>query len=1210
MSGFERFKGRTRINTNLPDFGADSRQIAQDFNQQSADFLGMSRSFFGMALEDAKKEGAQAGKNALILQPDGSIARMSPPEGAGSAYLDAFQGQQNQAYSSEMSLALKTKADQILKLGQRDPEAALKAVDEEYLPFAAKLSSNAGDMAPSVNLRGEAFRQALTNSLQAIIAQGIHDDNVAKINTQLDTMAANIANQHAAGVDANESGAEEVSLLDIMEGDYLFELETARKNRALTAQEYENKKVTLIESRVQGQYIAAVNPHLENNDVVSAMAALFDAEKNPPPGFSQADMGKLTAAAMTTVKNHIELRNRKDTEATKTIAKDLEYTVSRVNDVLLKGEATKPIIDGIFLPLMGNMQHPKVQAAYFRAMSMTQTQIKDAMGGVYERAIIEDMNSLELGKNGVLWMKKNIRDGKYGPKTNDALTKFYSWQKSAMKNMLTKARKGDDDQRFRMWTISVESGMATPSTLTDWMREDSDMGRWARENRGKLREVLTQFDKSRGWSNSKADASPGGVDYWKRHFGQNPIDIMTAKPDQLRDLAADKGNLHHLPPTVKTVLTNWRIGAQKPDKGRQILNIWKAYELAGHGHKLPGMNELQVGQLEAALAAHDRDPVKGYAGFVSNLTIRSDEQIGTEKVGKEIISDEPVFRELVETQLKAISEDSAAWDQLINGLLGNKNIFGSELVSRTNFSDTDLTYDMMSPGFRRLLHKHFYTAYTTNIAFGNKEQAVAMALDAISGTMAGSTNFVEGNSRLVTHSWEKAVGTQYDPEKMLQATYLSMLDRIEAKIKASGYKPDQLNEDTVFTLFTKDSDLLNLVEGLVSLGQRGEVSDSIYNLATGRFQYGALSGGDVGQTFREQIADFGRYSQARKEGRLFLRSTNPGANTFDVALKLGDLDDNNIVWIRNVRPDHVEKAQYLKGEWDAQNAERMAQDVFNVTLSAFNPDVDTSTLRSQPSRFQLGGGRLLGRESSISEPFPEGETTPWLTQPAEPFDGSDRLSEPTAFQLQRGPLSADGEPDPIDLEAHQNRLRGEPVTGDQITAAPQQPPAAAPAPAPAPAPTLAPQPIPTIDLTPPASPAASPAGAVDANYDEFTGKVISTFAQIESSGGKFKRNKKSGSTATGTYQVTDGTATGPQPKELVRLGLKPAKSTSMDDKDAYALDRVSALLTYFTGDLDKVAVAWYKGFSGAKKWDGKLKSLSAKERNYVKKWRKEYQRQL
>lgn len=333
----------------------------------------------------------------------------------------------------------------------------------------------------------------------------------------------------------------------------------------------------------------------------------------------------------------------------------------------------------------------------------------------------------------------------------------------------------------------------------------------------------------------------------------------------------------------------------------------------------------------------------------------------------------------------------------------------------------------------------------------------------------------------------------------------------------------------------------------------------------GKGQIGVFEGGDYGDTVWDQIGDKGRFAQAIEDKRVFLRISDVSKKIFDVGLQLGDKEDG-LIWIRNVRFDGEEVAEATRQKWGDENWKRMFHYIHDPTLETFPVKRPTYNMED---------------------------------------------AEPTPFQLQRGSFSADGEPKPIDLEAYQNRLRGEPVTGDQITAAPQQPPAAAPAPAPAPAPTLAPQPIPTIDLTPQWNPDHSPRRlGVDADSDEFTSKVMLTFAQIESSGGKFKRNKKSGSTATGTYQVTDGTATGPQPKELARLGLKPAKSTSMDDKDAYALDRVSALLTYFTGDLDKVAVAWYKGFSGAKKWNGKLKSLSAKERNYVTKWRKEYQRQL
>ena len=102
---------------------------------------------------------------------------------------------------------------------------------------------------------------------------------------------------------------------------------------------------------------------------------------------------------------------------------------------------------------------------------------------------------------------------------------------------------------------------------------------------------------------------------------------------------------------------------------------------------------------------------------------------------------------------------------------------------------------------------------------------------------------------------------------------------------------------------------------------------------------------------------------------------------------------------------------------------------------------------------------------------------------------------------------------------------------------------------------------------------------------------------LESSGGKFQNAK--GSSASGTYHVTNGTATGPQDAELAALGLRPARSNSKADKDEYAIRRMDALLRYFNGDQTKAAIAWKQGFTAAKNWDGAFKSLHPDTQQYL-----------
>jgi hypothetical protein len=89
-------------------------------------------------------------------------------------------------------------------------------------------------------------------------------------------------------------------------------------------------------------------------------------------------------------------------------------------------------------------------------------------------------------------------------------------------------------------------------------------------------------------------------------------------------------------------------------------------------------------------------------------------------------------------------------------------------------------------------------------------------------------------------------------------------------------------------------------------------------------------------------------------------------------------------------------------------------------------------------------------------------------------------------------------------------------------------------------------------------------------------RLASIIGYLESSSGKFKSSKDS--TASGTYHVTDGTATGPQDVP----GLAPAKSNSDDDKDEYALRRMDALMRFFNNDPRQVAIAWKQGFTAAK----------------------------
>tara|TARA_R100001082_G_scaffold33544_1_gene17368 strand:- start:3397 stop:6882 length:3486 start_codon:yes stop_codon:yes gene_type:complete len=1157
---YERFKPRTRINTNLPDYGAGARQQAAELQKQSESWLNLSSSFFGQAIQEGKEKGTIAGQNAVVMNPDGTVSRKVAPEGAGQAYVKAFQAQSRQAYQSSMAMALKNKAAGIVEAAKHNPEAALEAIEKNFRPFAEKLVQNAGkDLEGVVKLQAESSLQALTNSVQVIMAERAFEENKTIVTAHLENQKNTLATIHQQGIEPDEIG-EEFSNFQMFEGEYLGNLHEARSNGIIDHERYLADLKEYDNNRIGGQLLYAVKADLDAGDVVGATNRVMNLTDNPVEGRDAKDMAEIVSMAEKRIKDFVHYRTLKEKRDDKYISKHLAAIGPAVDDLERDERGTPAEIKKLFAPLLAWRDHPKVQTAYMKAMKVEEKQIEDAVKVTQKTIAISHLASVKNGTMSIDRAKTNLLEGLYGrgKEANAFLKELEAIRTAKIKKYKTETEKKDKEQyknyMMRLWRAMVADDLVTLADIDDWAANDnwSRWGEFARNetNRNAMKTAFNEFDTVRfgnGTYSKKKSRDPKNQDYWKATLQEKNLapdsDLAKLDPAAIHEIIQDPNIKVSLPDFFTDIFKSWKVYAHDQETIVKIAEAAKA--LHARGIVVPGMSQADVLRIEKAAQTADsqKDRTPGAWDRLSKDLVVPTEEVDQRKAAAEKFVADPKFMNLLDIQLRKMGDEAGAWDRLLNA---NTKFFGGiegqEFVG-TGVLDKNVSIQQVPESVLAQIKKHYIIERTSGDGSTDQELALQLAVKAVEASGGGLTEYEGGGakfSRLTLENVAKDLKVK-DPAELIRALLLNQKEKITNIIKDKAARTDLDVDDKLtadnffdwFDLWDVDNDLLDFITGIVTLGFGGEIIQPIVNAWGLKAQFGIFEGGDAGETLWDQIGDKGRFAQAIREDRVIVQPDDVSQKTFSIGLQLGD-KKAGLIWLRNVRFDEEEIETSLKEEWGSLS-HRIKHFLFNdPTLTNFvapAPKYDMSG--AEPTKAQLG-------------------------LPPDNIKPEDLMVRDAGGQS--FPLPVDPDMAPED-DVAENLDTGVSV----------------------------------------ASPTPKPASV---NVDA----MLKSFAMIESSGGKNLKNMEPRSTATGIYQVTDGTATGTQDIELVKLGLKPAKSNSIEDKNAYALERFKALLTYFNNDLDKVAVAWNKGFSGAKKWDGQLRSLTAKERNYVKKFRKEYKK--
>jgi len=138
------------------------------WQQEAAGFEGIANQMFARAGREAAHKGAEAGKSAIALQPDGTVTRQDMPD-AGDIYTENFERAQRQAHLSAINNSMREKANGILAELQFNPDRD-NQWETQFTQKVANtfIASSDPDIQQAVQFEAEMLRQQGANKLHGI----------------------------------------------------------------------------------------------------------------------------------------------------------------------------------------------------------------------------------------------------------------------------------------------------------------------------------------------------------------------------------------------------------------------------------------------------------------------------------------------------------------------------------------------------------------------------------------------------------------------------------------------------------------------------------------------------------------------------------------------------------------------------------------------------------------------------------------------------------------------------------------------------------------------------------------------------------------------------------------------------------------------------------------------------------------------------------
>ena len=593
----------------------------------------LANRFFNDAAAIAKKEGSTSGKNAMSMNPNGTIMRHSVPD-AGEIYTSSFIDAQDQAVQSATLSSMREHSNDLLLKLQNNPNRVSEWDKEHKKIVETFVNSSEPNIRARIATDGEIFNKQGRRSLLQIDIKQERERLKSNFANDLRSRVTrlNTAARAGAGIDGGDFNT------DIYGGEFeaknlsaelTYEYKTivgdiirAKNNQLIT-----ESKATEYLQNIQGSFLTNLAmSHFQN---VRKMSPEIEIALNK----IETTEGKITGIGpislpdemgftldqkqrkniTTTIRQEISKRKRIDTEMfndeTRIIKNRLSGIESAFNLTSIEGDnistMTPVQIAAAFEKQDLNINDPRVSPTYTKLIASSVNSWRKEVGEKHDLSITKAIAvDEENGTTDEIEKLMGIINPRSHPKQHDKLAKALSNQVKKIRKTMEKASK-DSGKSWLQREIELGNiktrflDALIAETRNTHPNERSELQKWALANSNSLYNQIKKVDddylkKTIGVSKSDINSLElkqkngvnEGVRYTKNdvitlvklanaRFKNNPIPENDFSLDTERGVANNVALInehYHLTPLVETMLADVKRGDSQ--KAKLLAQIW------------------------------------------------------------------------------------------------------------------------------------------------------------------------------------------------------------------------------------------------------------------------------------------------------------------------------------------------------------------------------------------------------------------------------------------------------------------------------------------------------------------------------------------------------------------------------------------------------------------------------------------------------------